>query len=264
MTVIIGSGSANTQGINILYQNRFKDGTVTWSSQTSSGQGINTLDPQTWNFWQPSSVPAHQTLDYGSAVSCDGACIAAHDAHLYGATLSVQSSTDNVTWTTRGTNSPATGDTIFFLFPAVSARYWRIAITGATCRVAVIMIGTRLTFPNSPLSGHTPFHHSWESEMLTNVSDGGQFLGDRVLKTGSKFSVNAGSVERDFVENNSMFAVFERHFNNGGSFAYCGSPQYTPKDCAYCKRDSEPMSVSWIEGDILADVSFSVKGFVHG
>lgn len=263
MAVVIETGAASTQGINILYQNRFNDGTVSWSSQTTGGEGVNTIDPATWNYWQPSAVPASQTLDYGSAVTCDGACIAAHDGHLTGSTFVIQYSDDATSWTTASTYAPTTAETVFMLFPSVAARYWRFRITGAACKVGVVMLGQRLGFPYGPLSGHVPFHHAWKSEMLTNMSDGGEFLGNRVVRTGAQFSVNVGSVGRDFAENDSLFVSFERHFNNGGSFAYCGSPLYTPKDCAYCIRDGDAMAVSWVEGDALADISFSVRGYVH-
>lgn len=264
MTIVIETGAADTSGINVLHQNRFNGGAVTWSSETVGGEGINTLDPATWNVWRPSSVPANQTLDFGSNLTCNGACIAAHDGWTVGATYLIQYSTDGSTWSTASSHAPLTSETIFFLFPSTTARYWRFRITGAVCSVAVVMIGNRVSFENAPLSGHVPFHHSWQSEMLTNESDSGQLLNNRVIRTGATFNVNAGSVERDFVENNSLFQLFERHYNSGRAFAYCGSPLNTPKDCAYCWRDGDHMSVTWVEGDILADVSFSVKGYVHG
>jgi hypothetical protein len=263
MTVVIETGATDTQGINILHQNRFNGGTVTWSSETTGGEGVNTLDPATWNVWRPASVPASQTLDFGSSLTCNGACIAAHDGWIVGSTYLIQYSNDNVNWTTASSHAPLTSETIFMLFPSTSARYWRFMITGAVCSVAVVMIGNRYTFPNGPVSGHVPFHHAWQSEMLTNESDSGELLGNRVVKTGARFSVNVGSVQRDLVENSNLFTLFERHFNNGRAFAYCGSPEYTPKDCAYCWRDGDTMSISWVEGDELADVSFNVRAYVH-
>jgi len=263
MVVVIETDATGTEGINILYQNRFNDGTTTWSSQTTGGEGVNALDPATWNYWLPSTVPANQTLDFGSDLFCNGACIAAHEGHLSGSTFSIQYSADGSSWTTASTITPTTSETIFMFFPLTPARFWRFRITGAACKVGVVMLGRQAIFPVAPLSGHVPFHHSWKSDMLFNESDGGEFLGNRVVRTGSRFSVNVGSVERDFAENNSFFLAFERHFNNGGAFGYCGSPLYTPKDCAYCLRDGDPMSVSWVEGDELADISFSVRGYVH-
>lgn len=79
---------------------------------------------------------------------------------------------------------------------------------------------------------------------------------------GAQASVNVGMIDRDWAEND--LAEFEKHFNNGGAFFYCGAPNDIPKDMGYCRREGSmpEMSITWVEGDIMADVSFEMAAYV--
>ena len=263
MTVIIRNGATETDVINVLFQNMYDEGTATYSSAASGFPGANAQDDATWNAWKPSSVPAYATVDLGSAVMCNAVGIAAHDMATVGASFSVQYSSNGSSWTTISASyTPTNNDTIFVFFANTYARYWRIAITGAAATLGVLKIGAALKFPCGPLSGHKPLHHSRKVEMLSNKSMGGNFLGNRPVSYGAETNVNVGMVGREWAEVD--LSAFEMHYNNGGAFFYCGSPSDIPKDMGYCRREGNmpEMSITWVEGDVMADVNFDVVSYV--
>lgn len=51
MSVTIEPGAILTQNASILYQNIFEDGTVTVSSETDDGPGLNAVEDTTFDFW---------------------------------------------------------------------------------------------------------------------------------------------------------------------------------------------------------------------
>ena len=187
MSVEIEAGATDTANANVLYQNIFEDGTVTVSSETSDGDGLNAIEDTTFDFWTPASVPAHIHVDYGEDVECDCMGIASHTAGTEGTTILVQHSDNDADWTTIASVSPLTDDTIFVIFPTTEARYWRIRQTDAVCSIGVIKLGKRLVFPSGVISGHIGINHSSRVELLTpNVSQQGQFLGTRIKRIGAR------------------------------------------------------------------------------
>lgn len=263
MTIVIKSGAVDLNGINVLYDNVLAQGVFTHSTQSEGFNAVNANEDETWNSWKPAVVPASLKVDVGYPVSCDAIGIAAHTMFTTGTTFRVEYSTNDVSWTVAFSNyTPTSNEDVVGFFPAVTARYWRVWITGAISNFGVIKLGKKLAFPNAPLSGHKPLHHARKFEMISNDSLGGNFLGTRVVRSGAETSINVGQVDRDFAETD--LEDFEYHFNTGQAFFYCGSPIDTPKDFGYCKRPGNggEMNISWVEGDILADVSFSVVSYV--
>lgn len=262
MTVIIRNGATDINVINVLYDNIFDQGTVTYSSADSGFAGANALDEATWNAWKPTAVTAYATVDHGSAIMCNCLGVAAHNIGSSGASIALQHSPNGSSWTTiSAAYAPSSDEDILIYFADTSARYWRVAISGAIASIGVIKLGAALKFPCAALEGHKPLHHARLVEMLSNKSMGGNFLGNRPVKLGAETSVNIGMVDRDWAETD--LAEFETHFNNGGAFFYCGSPSDTPKDMGYCRREGGPeMSITWVEGDIMADVNFDMVAYV--
>ena len=263
MTVVIKAGSVDLSGVNILYENVLSLGTFTFSTQQDGFNAVNSNDDDTWNSWKPSAVPAWIASDMGSAVICDSVGVSAHTMATAGASFRVQYSSDGVSWTDAfASYTPTSNEDILVFFSAISARYWRFYTTGAIANYGVIRIGEKLAFPNAPISGHKPLHHARTFEMLSNESMGGNFIGTRVVRKGAETSVNIGQVDRDWAE--TYVVKFEEHFNTGKTFFYCGSPLDTPADMGYCKRPGgdKELSFTWVEGDVMADISFGLMAYV--
>ena len=98
MTVTIVSGATDTQNATVLYQNIFEEGSVTVSSETADGAGLNCIEDTTFDFWTASSAYSTITVDMGSAVECDCIGVAAHNIGLSGARIGVEYSDDNTHW----------------------------------------------------------------------------------------------------------------------------------------------------------------------
>lgn len=265
MTVIVAPGhDAANDGANFLHYNLFELGTLTWSTQADGYPALNVISDETWNAWRPASG-GYQSfqVDHGIGAFCDCLGVAAHNFASVGARFGLDHSSNGSSWTTVfGAYAPLTNDTHFVFFQGVTARYWRFWTDTAIPTVGVVKLGWSLKLPHGPVDGHKPIHHAKRSEMLANQSLGGSFLGNRVVRQSAQTSINLGPIDRDFVEND--MAAFERDYNNGRTFFYCGNPRQTPKDMGYCRRPNNgaEMEISWTEGDALADVSMEVEAYV--
>jgi hypothetical protein len=263
MTLKIETGTPNTTRPTLLFRNLLAEYTVTFSSQETGAEGLNCLEDTTFDFWRPTNALATASFDAETSVAADFIGIAAHDVGTNGATIQVQSSTDNVNWTTRATVSPLTDETIVALFPEISARYWRVRLTNAIASYGVIKLGKRLVIEGGLISGHVSIDHARRVELLTNNSMSGQFLGNRPLRIGAETELNFGFLETTFVD--TQMATFERHFNNGGTFFYAGSPATLPRDIGYCWRSSRgsEMRPSYDHGGLLMPVTLQVDAYVR-
>lgn len=258
MPVVLSGPDINSTCIlwnNILTASRVID--------PSFGARVNLADPATWSVFEPTSASPVVDYDIGSAWTINGFGIAAHNLASRGASVRLHYSTDGSTWIDAfPTYSPLTDDDIFFIFPSVTGRYFRINFTGSGFAVGVAMAGPILQFPHAPLDGYTPLHHARKYTKMFNDSIKGQFLGNRVLAAGAETSVDMGFLDRTWVENN--IRGFESHFNQGGTFFYAGCPSKYPLDMGYCRAagDDEKMAVTWIERDKMAEVSFNIQSYV--
>ena len=263
MTVVIESGATDVDGICILHSNRFDIGTLTYSSETTGFEAANALADETWNSWKPASVPATITIEKFSPSSADCCGISAHNMGSTGASFKVQYSSDGVTWNdATSLISPLTDATIMVFFPEVLSGWFRLRIVDAVCNIGNFKVSKKLAFGTGVISGHKPIHHSQVIDMLSNKSQTGHLLGNRVIRRGAVASVDAGLVDRAFAEND--LANFEANYNSGRSFYYCGSPSETPLDMGYCWRPNggDVMNITWEEGDALAQVDFGVEVYV--
>lgn len=262
MTVTIVSGATDTQNATVLYQNIFEEGSVTVSSETADGAGLNCIEDTTFDFWTASSAYSTITVDMGSAVECDCIGVAAHNIGLSGARIGVEYSDDNITYNATGfLEEPLIDDTILGVFSAVSARYWRVYVSNGPASIGVIKLGKRLVYPSGVLSGYTPINHANRVDLMTNTSIKGQYLGTRIKRVGADTNVNFGLIDTNFVDND--MAVFESHFNSGRSFFYAGSPSEWPEDYGYCWRSGGEIRPSLEEGGVLSQVNMDVSVYVE-
>ncbi|MFA5354963.1 MAG: hypothetical protein WC291_12095, partial [Thermodesulfovibrionales bacterium] len=135
----------------ILSDNRFLDGIPTPTNTAAGYDVLNIRDYRTYTAWRAASAGTRYiTVDCGTAKSADCLGIISHNLATAACTVSVQSSPDNSTWTTRLTGFvPSTDKAVFKTFTSYSARYWRIKLVTASVapQLAVVMLGVRLTFP---------------------------------------------------------------------------------------------------------------------
>lgn len=260
MPVVITGAATNTNKACVTWQ--AIEPTITSSGDADGYPAINLIDPATWSSWLASGANGWVRYDFGSAVSIDSVAVVAHELATSAATVSIQSSHDGVTWTTQSTSSPLTDEDILFLFPSVSARYWRILLGANPANISVLIISAKLSFPHTPIDSYTPLHHARTYDKMFNDSINGVMLGNRVMATGAETSVDFGFVQRSFVDND--LRTFEDWYNQGGTFVYSGWPFGQPLDMGYCRAISEAdiIAVEYIEGENLANLSFGIHSYV--
>lgn len=261
MPAVVASGATSPNNATVLWQTATP--VVDASGSADGYPAINVTDPATWSSWRPTGSNGWVRYDFGSATSISGCGIAAHDMASSGVTsVAVQSSTDGSTWTARATYSPLTDESLFIVFPAVIARYWRFLLTGPAANIGVVVFGSRLVFPHAPIDGYTPLHHARRYTKLFNDSVRGQFLGNRVMAAGAETSVDLGFIDRPWIEGN--IRPFEYHYNQGGTFFYAGCPGKYPLDMGYCRAagNDETLAIEWNEADKMSTLSFGLTSYV--
>lgn len=261
MPVTVVAGAESPLNATVLWQ-AIKP-TMVGNAGTAGYPSVNLTDPATWSSWKPVGSNAGVGYDMGAPVSFDGCGISAHNMATSGvAGVRIQYSLDNSTWSTIVTPETLTDDDMLILFPAVTARYWRITLNGPPANVGVLVFGKRLVFPHAPVDGYTPLHHARQYTKLFNDSVKGQFLGNRVMAAGAETSVDMGFLERPWLEGN--IRPFEAHYNQGGTFFYAGCPGKYPLDMGYCRAggDDETLAIEWNEADKMANLSFGIRSYV--
>ena len=247
--------TAVVQWWSVLWAGRMIDPTF--------GNRVNMSDPATWSVFEPGTPNPTVHYDMGGDITLDSLGIAAHTLGTSGASLRLQHSSNGTSWTDSFSNyAPLTNEDLFFIFPAVTARYYRINFTGGGFTVGVARASRALRFPHSPVDGYTPLHHARRYTKLFTDSIKGQFLGNRVLAAGAETSVDMGFLDRPWLENN--IRGFEDHFNQGGTFFYAGCPSKYPRDMGSCKAasDEDVLNITWTERDKMAELDFNIQSYV--
>lgn len=161
-------------------------GTVAASTSAAGFAAANAATVRTDSFWRPTALAATWRLDAGSAQSVSYCGIAAHDLGSKGCTILVQSSTDDAAWTTRATITPTDDSAILALFATVSARYWRLSISGSggNPTLGVIQFGAVTEFPRpSTFAPSMSFERTRTAAYSANITEGGQWVGRTRVRT---------------------------------------------------------------------------------
>lgn len=138
----------------LLYDNRLEDGTPTATDTETGYDVLNLIDWREYTFWQADTFGTkYITIDCGAPVSADTLAVSGNNFYTASATISLESSADNATWTERLVGFTVTSDDVFAkTFTSASARYWRLKIITAAvaARMAILCIGIRLDMERYP------------------------------------------------------------------------------------------------------------------
>lgn len=149
----------------LLYRNLFRSGFVTATS-TGAGYDANHVgDLRTYTQWLAAAAGTNYltTELYASNQSADTIAIVGHNLGTEPATVTVEGY-DGSTWATVATlpTIPATNGIVVVKFAAVSKRQYRLKIVTATTipQIGVLMIGSRLDFPEYMDNSFTPYEEA--------------------------------------------------------------------------------------------------------
>jgi hypothetical protein len=234
-----------------------RTGTVSSSSAATGFPASAANNPLTYEFWRPAVLPAWWKVDAGQSVSVNYVGIASHTLADDSCTVAVEYSTDNSNWTQVDTHTPTDNSPIMFLFAPVTARYWRVYITGAVIpSVGVVYIGTTLDMQRACYSGLSPIEMNRDTVIRTNVSEGGQWLGRSVIRQGSEMSVGFRHLDYDWYKTNfDPFAVDALSY----PFFFAWRPEGYPETVGYVWTSTDIVPSTMGIRD-LVQVSFDMTG----
>jgi len=224
-----------------------RTGAVSASSAAAGFPASAAANPLTYEFWKPTATPAWWRVDAGTAVTVDYVGIASHN--LAGSTVTVQRSDNNSTWVDVVSTTPTDNSPIMFLFAAVSARYWRVSVTGNSVAIGVINIGKVLEMQRACFAGINPIDLTRRTTIRPNVSEGGQWLGRSIIRQGSGTSVSFRHLTYDWYRANfDPFVEQARSY----PFFFAWRPEGYANSVGYV----------WTQGDI-APTTMGIKGFLE-
>ena len=235
------------------------DGSVSASSAAAGFPASAAKSMNTYEFWKPTSLAAWWKIDLGSAKVVNYCGIAVHD--WSGNDVTVQYSTNNTDWISINSASYVIDSApLLFLFPSVSARYWRVFIDGPTVGVAAhIRFGEMLSMMRPFFAGHTPIPLSRQTVIQPNVSERGQFLGRSAIRSGVQTSAEWMHLDPDWYRANfDPFVQAAR--TDTFFFAWRPDPDSPSKnDVAYCWTNDDIAPSNMGIRDLM-QVGFSMSG----
>jgi hypothetical protein len=155
-------------------------------------------------------------------------------------TIEAQYSTDGVSWTTLGTQvTPADGDftTLFQIHGStVMADFFRLLITGAEVApfLSNLFFGESVLLFGSPDTGWVPPSVAFADKYITNVSDGGNFVGRSLIRKAMRTSFNISVVEANWALTTwkTILEQVQAH-----AFYFMWDSVNYPIDVAFCWTD---------------------------
>jgi len=228
----------------VAWQNLGAAATLGGTSVVTGGDRANAVSGSTYDKWRPNvtGTTAVLSFDLGTATAITFAAIAAHNASDFGATVSLQRSSDNSTWTAILSNTPADNKVIGFRRSASNGayRYWRFVFSDLTAgddlSVGVAFLGDDLVIPRRMYQGFSPVLTPTEVQLQSNVSVGANLLGSSVISRGSTVAVDISNIVPAFIRSAEWLA-FQSAFGEGKGFFFAWRPLKYPEDIYYCARD---------------------------
>lgn len=236
---------------------------VSASSVAASSAADAPLRPDTWEFWQPSALPAWWLVDLGTAQQIDYVGIAGHTFGSSGCVVTVETSADGVTWRLfSGTAVTPTEDSpLLYLDDVQTHRYLRVSITGGAVLplMAVVYAGLVLKMPRSIYGGVSPITLSRETVLQHSLSRGGQFLGQGFRRHGVTGSASFRHLAAPWYRANfDPFVQSARQF----PFFFGWRPADYPREVAYAWSDDDIRPSNMGVRDFM-QVSFKMQGIGH-
>lgn len=236
----------------IAWDNRVTGATLATATGTEVSSASYAATQTTYDAWiaTPSSGAAVLHIDLGGDYRADMAGVASHNLADVSATVAVEYSTDNASWSDCGAGSvtPEDNQAIAWRFDGTVARYWRVSVSGATddVELSVAFVGNSVIVPRRNYQGIASPVSPNIVKRTSNVSEGGHRLGVSAVRSGSKMSVSMTLLPAWFARNDASEQVwddaatwddaelwfdddaglkqFYTYANNGGAFFFAWRP----------------------------------------
>lgn len=230
---------------------------VSASSESANTPADAPLRPDTYERWQPTDSGATWRVDLGSSQPVDYVAIGAHTLATAGASLTIEYSSDDASWTQVMSVTPGDNAAIMCQFVEVSARYWRITLPGGAPEIGVIYIGRMLEMQRPIYGGHAPLNLSRTTTIRTSRSRSGQFLGQQYRRKGYETSISFSNLKADWIR--ETFAPLIEDARTQPYFL-AWRPSQFPKETGYVWTGDDIVPQNSGTRDYM-DVSWDMVGF---
>lgn len=260
MAVVIENGFTDTHLPHIGWERI--TGTISASTEASGYEASRAGTVETFDGWQPTSLPATWEIDVGSSVDVTYCGIAAHDLGTNGCTV-VVGYWDGSAWQGVVNETPSDDTAIFFLITSQAATKWRVRITGTGSMPTLghIAFGEVLVVPRRATYLGTPLD---ETEVVTyrqNLSETGELLGRNVEGNGLEFQVSIDNLSEDFRLGD--WRLFKQHCDSGDqTFFIAPKPASYPGEVAYAWCTESPRVSREIANErVTGSVTLQCRGY---
>jgi len=206
------------------------------SSETVGFEAGNALSQNTYQHWIPNSMPATAEITLSAAVSFIG--IAASDLSAKGVAVKAEYF-DGSAYQLISEAIPANDYSMIFIFDEVSTEKVRLTFTGAEApQIGIIQAGDVITMQSNLESGFVDMQLNREVTFDNNISENGQLLGRKIVRTSL-----TGSPSWEFLRFNWVAETFLpfMYYADTNAFFFIPSPQYIPESSYYCWVPKEPI-----------------------
>lgn len=220
----------------LLSDNRFSDAIPTATGTALGSDPLHLRDLRTYTFWEAAAAGTNYlTVDCGQAARADTLAIVGHNLGSASARVSLETSADGITWAVNLAPFVPADDRIL-LRTCVSlntVRYRLKIVTDSVApRIAVLLLGRRLEFPNYLDQQMTPF----EEKIVADSADS---------KTGALLGVQTryfpfeASFKATRVSNTWYMGAYRDFWTGHGRllkpFIFAPAPDTLPECVAFCR-----------------------------
>jgi hypothetical protein len=239
MTIVIESTKASalsTAGTSnnpiIAWDNIATTGTMSTDEGTEVESAALAVTGTTYDAWIATpngSGQASLELTLPSAQDVEFVAIAAHNLGAISAKVRIQYSTDGgSSWTDSGAGpvTPTDDQAIGFYFTAINAANWRVRVFDAgsnDVEIAVALFAEPITVEQRIYQGYTPPITPTNVTLQSNVSVGGNAMGNAVVTRGSSSSATLTHLGPSTLRG-SDWKSFQAYFNDGNRFFWAWRP----------------------------------------
>lgn len=179
-------------------------GAIAVSSEADGYFGSNAKNPNTYNYWRPTALPATFELTVPVAEEINYCGIAAHNLGSTQCTVNFQVFKDGA-WVTLSAQSPSDDSVILFLTGTETVTQARLHISGLLApTIGHIAFGKALELPRRTYQGYTPIDMAQQSVFDVNVTRLGHVAGRSIRygNTSNQFTVQ--NIPESWVRANFM------------------------------------------------------------
>lgn len=257
--IILPAGATLPNHPRIGYANVVPDGGISSGSAAAGFPVSNLLNPTTYLAWRGSSTAAQTvTFSFGTATAVNYLGIAAHNLGTSGITYTLQSSDNNMTWTTIASDAPDDDKPIIHEIADTSANYYRLQLSSGSvaAQIAVVYLGDVLRMERRIYVGHQPVPFGYRRDVSTGRAEQGQFLGRTQRRTTLEFSVAMPNLTPAWCRSDLLPFI---DVSDITPFFWAWRPEDYPDEVGYCWTLGDPQAKNQRPNGMM-EFSMQVQG----